>query len=536
MLKQVAQKSQNTLENQGTKASAGTQGSDRALYDQFSDILDKIATSLNRVKQSSKDQGVSDLSVSLSQAASQQIVQKGQAQKIVREERPVEEKKVQAKTEAATVEKSDSKSETRAVEKGEQNKSDRVKAGETKRAETQEAATPAKNNGEKKAVSEKQVAQAPVEGQQQPDVAVCDSGVQVAVEVEADATKSAEVASATNTQVAVDGEEVSAESEESAAPVEGVEAPVSQPVEAVQVSKQAAQTKDVDVAQASVAQTEAEGENDGDVESVSATAATTPVEVETAGESAAARKTAAVAADVIDTKNAEIAKDLTNQEILAQSAHELLQQLILFSPLKAAIEPGTTQRLLSSVTGVQASSGAGNGQTIGTQFASQSKTLAQFVEKAPAKELPRPAALRTMERVESALKEVARSKDGKTISLRLDPPSLGSVKIDVTLKDGQLHARFVAESAQVSALLRDQSHELQQMLRKAGIEAEQITISVASEHFSEANTEFSSFNQQLSEQPERTYGAGPGVVAQNELSGESDAAVLTQRVTDHWIA
>lgn len=99
-------------------------------------------------------------------------------------------------------------------------------------------------------------------------------------------------------------------------------------------------------------------------------------------------------------------------------------------------------------------------------------------EKA-ARPLPKAFELRTMEKVENALKEVARSRDGKTISVRLDPPSLGSLKLDVTLKDGTLHARITVEHAQVATLLRDRAFDLHALLRRAGFNAERVTLTVS---------------------------------------------------------
>lgn len=83
-----------------------------------------------------------------------------------------------------------------------------------------------------------------------------------------------------------------------------------------------------------------------------------------------------------------------------------------------------------------------------------------------------------LERIEATLKEAARSRDGKTISLRLDPPDLGAVKVDVTMREGGLHARVTAENSQVASVIREKAYELQSMLRKLGLAVEKVTISV----------------------------------------------------------
>ncbi len=95
---------------------------------------------------------------------------------------------------------------------------------------------------------------------------------------------------------------------------------------------------------------------------------------------------------------------------------------------------------------------------------------------------------KTLERVQKVLADAVAAQDGKTISLRLDPPELGKVKVDVSLRGGQLSARIVAESSSVTAFLRERAHELHQTLRKLGIEANSVTVSVGAE-FGQSNGE-----------------------------------------------
>ena len=149
---------------------------------------------------------------------------------------------------------------------------------------------------------------------------------------------------------------------------------------------------------------------------------------------------------------------------------------------------------------------------------------------------------RTMERVESALKEVARAKDGKTISVRLDPPDLGTVKIDVSLRDGALHARVVAETPQVTTLLKDKSHELLQIIRKLGLNVEKVTVAV-----SDQKESFSSNlkNSDTSAQQNASNQSGSGDRQPGKRSGQNNnfvggvvgAPTLNSNVIeDHWVA
>lgn len=181
------------------------------------------------------------------------------------------------------------------------------------------------------------------------------------------------------------------------------------------------------------------------------------------------------------------------------------------------------------------------GVGVSTQVASgeaASKMQLGF-QKEASRPLPKGIAHRTMERVESALKEAAKSRDGKTLSFRLDPPQLGQVKVDVSLKDGALHARMVPENAQVATLLREKASELQSTLRRLGLNVETVTVSVGNESGSvsftggESSPDGKTFQQERNKMPgqeaqvvETTFG--------NELALQGPATKTV--VDDHWVA
>jgi len=155
-------------------------------------------------------------------------------------------------------------------------------------------------------------------------------------------------------------------------------------------------------------------------------------------------------------------------------------------------------------------------------------------ETQKARNLSKPDAQRTLERVQSVLKEVAKSKDGKTISMRLDPPSLGSLKVDVTYRDRSLHARVVAESPQVTLLLREKAHELHSVLRQAGIHADQVSVSIGGEEKEASMTQDKPLNQNKESKPsfDGFISNGETAVNKNFIMNSS----LTKVVDDHWVA
>lgn len=144
--------------------------------------------------------------------------------------------------------------------------------------------------------------------------------------------------------------------------------------------------------------------------------------------------------------------------------------------------------------------------------------------------MPRSLIPQTMEKVEAVLKEAIRAKDGKTLTVRLDPPNLGQIKADVTIKEGSLHARITAETQAVSNLLREHSHDLHTALRKLGLQVERITIAVQSaDNFS--HTHLGAHEERFQQAENRHAAAGSAQVIMEELPLNHEIKQL-----DHWVA
>lgn len=160
-----------------------------------------------------------------------------------------------------------------------------------------------------------------------------------------------------------------------------------------------------------------------------------------------------------------------------------------------------------------------------------------------AKYLNRASSQKMMERIETALKEAARSRDGKTITLRLDPMQLGQVKCDVSMRDGLLHARITPQNPDVVNAVREHAHELQTALRRLGLNVDRVTVQVLSEKDqagfaqSQGFLDGKSFQQdgnnmpgKGSQTPENTFG---NEFADVPRSGAPDAGITP---VDHLIA
>lgn len=150
--------------------------------------------------------------------------------------------------------------------------------------------------------------------------------------------------------------------------------------------------------------------------------------------------------------------------------------------------------------------------------------------------LPRATQTQTISRIEDALREVSKSADGKTVSLRLDPPELGTVKIEVTYKEGTLSAKIVSESSQVTTLIREKAFELQAMLRKLGLSAERIVVQVGQEQSSGQEAAGQSFSNQTGPQRDEQQSSSAGFTELFREPIETATIAGAMQTDDHWVA
>ncbi|MFN4896246.1 MAG: flagellar hook-length control protein FliK [Pseudomonadota bacterium] len=171
---------------------------------------------------------------------------------------------------------------------------------------------------------------------------------------------------------------------------------------------------------------------------------------------------------------------------------------------------------------------------------------AQGESASRSKPLSRPQIGRMLERVESTLKQAARARDGKTISLHLEPVDLGKVKVDVSLREGALHARISPDNQQVAQALREHAHELQGALRKLGLEVDSVSVSVTmDESFGEMTTgqetmDGRSFHEERNNMPNERAQVldntiGNELALTSKANGDSGRAGA-RSAADHWIA
>ncbi len=227
--------------------------------------------------------------------------------------------------------------------------------------------------------------------------------------------------------------------------------------------------------------------------------------------------------------------DLSSQSSAVIQGLDL--QIALKGSIPANIKSVEAVNLVKSIEALKPAAAQAN--VLNTSNASAARASERQASEEPQKAqkaLTKPEVARTLEKVQQVLKEVSKSKDGKTISVRLDPPSLGALKVDVSYRDNHLHARVVAEAPQVALLLREKAQELQNYLRASGIEADSISVSVGADDASNSggSTSGSDFqNYQSLESRGWDLNSTVSATSLGHLGAGKGDAVL---VEDHWVA
>jgi flagellar hook-length control protein FliK len=88
---------------------------------------------------------------------------------------------------------------------------------------------------------------------------------------------------------------------------------------------------------------------------------------------------------------------------------------------------------------------------------------------------PRSEGSDTFDQVVMGLKGKLDARTGKA-EIRLDPPNLGTVRVSVTLNDGQLTAEFQSASTLVRDLLKDNLDKLKTALQGQGVTVDRLAV------------------------------------------------------------
>ncbi len=87
-----------------------------------------------------------------------------------------------------------------------------------------------------------------------------------------------------------------------------------------------------------------------------------------------------------------------------------------------------------------------------------------------------------IDKVQKAIADAARSKDGNSLIFRMEQPELGSLTVKLTRRNDELHARIIPDNREVEATVRERIGELHTALQNSGIKVSQIHLSVGQEY------------------------------------------------------
>jgi len=115
------------------------------------------------------------------------------------------------------------------------------------------------------------------------------------------------------------------------------------------------------------------------------------------------------------------------------------------------------------------------------------------------------------------------SESGKAMRIRLDPPELGSLQIEVGRVSGQLIARIEVDNPQARALVFEQLQLLRDSLQQQGLRVDRLEVEL-NENLSREFTSDQSGNQQSEEQQQR-FGEQTEFAAENkQQAGQNEQA------------
>lgn len=83
-----------------------------------------------------------------------------------------------------------------------------------------------------------------------------------------------------------------------------------------------------------------------------------------------------------------------------------------------------------------------------------------------------------LERIQKIVMNSVANKDVSTVTLRLDPPTLGTVTVKLTQKGDELAARIIPESPEVEQLLKSKTGEIVAALSGSGVKLENINVTI----------------------------------------------------------
>lgn len=169
------------------------------------------------------------------------------------------------------------------------------------------------------------------------------------------------------------------------------------------------------------------------------------------------------------------------------------------------ISAGNNQTITTSQTNQKENNSANEEQGA----MNQSYTVDGYMQLDGTGELQEEAPLPTMSNTQEIMEQMAEhirtkvTSDLTEISMQLNPESLGTVGLTVSVKEGNMTAHFTTQNEAVQAALESQIAELKENLEQQGVRVEAVEVTVASHEFEQNLEQGNDSNAQEEEEKER---------------------------------
>ena len=92
--------------------------------------------------------------------------------------------------------------------------------------------------------------------------------------------------------------------------------------------------------------------------------------------------------------------------------------------------------------------------------------------------------------------------EGSSIEMQLNPENLGKMYVNISAKQGMIHAQIAATNETVKEALESQVHELRETLQQSGVKVDAIEVTIASHEFERSLEQGQSREEQESQRQE----------------------------------
>ena len=316
-----------------------------------------------------------------------------------------------------------------------------------------------------------------------------------------------------------------------------------------------------DAPAATAAQTGVEAETAGTVPMETSTAQTSPLTPSTqAAASPDESKNAGAKQGAVEKERIDVQPAAVQAEPAEVTEKTVLQPTVAQAQAQSAAADAKTGRETNAVpwqhlagtaaaaaaegaltaSSVQPAGQSGNSST-SSNFAGLQAQAEKAAVKTPAKNEKTQTAStqeKTVEKIKELLQTAAQQRQGNSLVMQLDPPSLGAITVKITQKGNHVFARLAPESPEVEAMLRGRVNELMHVVGTSGLKSDQVHISIGKERSETESYQFNSFLNEkgMQQKNERNNGWTTDGFREGVSLTENKAYDMPRQIDLGWVA